>query len=192
MFQHENRESRIAEVPSIFWENAEYFPKDLETYYDNNLPLKQSLMFFNNYLNYKVFHYSSNPSIICGRDGWLFYNSSNIEGETINTISDYQGYPDFTAENKTTIINKLKRYRDICNQQNIPFHLMIIPNKEQVYEEYLPKGYGKITESARTPHLLKELQETNISVYYGKDTLMNAKTKDVVYYKTSFALRISA
>ncbi len=68
---------------------------------------------------------------VLGRFDWLFYNSSGC-------ISYYRGQSlldEETLAQRKALVEKLY---SICDERGIELHLMIFPNKEQVYSEYMP------------------------------------------------------
>lgn len=116
-------------------------------------------------------HVSSRPErVVIGKENWLFLGNNWNK-----TIDQYRG---FARPSEQEIEQKalfFKQMRDYCNEKRIPFILVIAPDKQSIYPEYLPAWVGKRSEFTRLNLMKKELEEQGISVVDLTETELKAK-----------------
>ncbi len=113
--------------------------------------------------------------VILGRSDWLFYSGNDsvsyYKGTNIIGKEQLEGY--------ASIVNHLQK---LCDERGIRLQLMIVPNKEQIYSEYMP-SYAVATPKKRTERLVEYLQEnSDCSIIYPIEEL-KAETP---YWQTYF------
>lgn len=112
-----------------------------------------------------------------GENGWLFYKSQ-VDGDP---IGDYEGtnyYND--SELKDILCNAIMTQEKI-EGKGIQFEILIAPNKENIYSEYMPDTYVHAEES-RTDILVKYLQANGVNVSYSKNEMLAQHLKTQLYY----------
>lgn len=81
--------------------------------------------------------------------------------------------------------DKLTNERNQFANYGIDFYILSIPNKSSVYPEYMPDTIERKDTTSRTDLLMKYLEEnTDLNVVDAKTTLVKAKKKKPVYYKS--------
>jgi len=188
----ENNENRaLKEMPAFSVFDISSYPSEFEAFFEDNLPFKNSLVLVNSYINYKVFKTSNSPNVIVGRDGWLFYKGAQNFGE--NPVADYQGSNLYTDAELEIIAENMQAAKEALESRGIKFTLLLIPNKERVYDKYMPASYGEAAQNNRMEQVadylvrntdirvvniteeLKEYAESpgNGRIYYKYDTHWN-------------------
>lgn len=188
----ENNENRaLKEMPAFSVFDISSYPSEFEAFFEDNLPFKNSLVLVNSYINYKVFKTSNSPNVIVGRDGWLFYKGAQNFGE--NPVADYQGSNLYTDAELEIIAENMQAAKEALESRGIKFALLLIPNKERVYDKYMPTSYGEAARNNRMEQVadylirntdirvvniteeLKEYAESpgNGRIYYKYDTHWN-------------------
>lgn len=114
--------------------------------------------------------------VLFGRDGWLYYVGEDslayYRGTNLLSEEKLQAYAELTA-----------RLQELCDERGIRLQLMVIPNKEQVYSEYMP-SYTLASEKKRVPLLVEYLrQNTSVNIIYPLEELQAAKADWQVYYR---------
>ena len=176
---YENREK--AEFPSLSLENYSAFSSDFESWFNDDIPFRNNLITLNSVIDYYIFDKSSNDSVIKGKDGWLFYNKV-ADGDP---MSCYYGTNLFSEDDLKQIADNCIKQRDFLEQQGKEFVVMIAPNKERIYSEYMPEQYGSPAEEYRALQVYDYIKEnTDIRVVYPYDELMRAKEVGDIYFKT--------
>lgn len=124
--------------------------------------------------------YIDSDQVLAGKGGWLFYKRAD-DG---TSLADYQGTSTFSDKTMEEIGESLKQQRDTFQEKGIRFVVMIIPNKEIVYEEYMPSTINRISEKTRCDKLYEYLtSNTDLEIVYPKSELMEAKQYNQLYYK---------
>jgi len=188
----ENNENRaLKEMPAFSVFDISSYPSEFEAFFEDNLPFKNSLVLVNSYINYKVFKTSNSPNVIVGRDGWLFYKGAQNFGE--NPVADYQGSNLYTDAELEIIAENMQAAKEALESRGIKFTLLLIHNKERVYDKYMPASYGEAAQNNRMEQVadylvrntdirvvniteeLKEYAESpgNGRIYYKYDTHWN-------------------
>ena len=179
---YENRQ--MSQMPHLSIDSYDSFSRDYESYYNDSLPFRNSLIELNSAIDYFGFDKSSNSKVIIGKDNWLFYDND----EDGKTIPNYLGQVMYTDAELQAIANNCINIRDTLKEQNIEFVLFIAPNKERVMSEYMPDRYGKPNKNYATLQLVNYLREnTDIRVVYPYDELIKAKDRlgdTNIWYKT--------
>lgn len=119
--------------------------------------------------------------VLFGNNGYLFHQNEN-DGTPLH---DYIGDNHFSKEELETIAADLVREKEWIEQNGSKFVLLLIPNKETMYPEWMPSYISRADETTRQDLLAAYLQEnTDIEVVYVKDTLMQNRERYPLYYKT--------
>lgn len=157
------------------------YPKSYENYFNDNFGLKNLLVRWNSYLNVKLLKQSPLETVTVGKDGWLFYSKERDE----NLIDVYRGVTLFNEEELEKIKKNLEGRRDWLKSQGIPYVLMVTPNKETIYGEYLPDNIKKISEETRLDQLLSYLEKnSDLKVIDIRKEMSSKKAEERLYDKT--------
>lgn len=125
--------------------------------------------------------YIESTQVMAGKEGWLFYKSES-DG---NPVWDYMGINHFTDDELAEIAGNLVRTRDYFASQGIEFMATCIPNKEIIYEEYMPDTIVRVNNVSRGEQMSEYITANTDLVYaYPKQALLEAKNQDLIYYKT--------
>jgi hypothetical protein len=113
-----------------------------------------------------------------GRDGWFFY-----AGE--NSLDYYRSTQPFTPEQLEQWRRGLERRRDWLAARGIRYLFAVMPNKETIYPEFMPRGYNRVRPQSRLDQLLGYLREhSSVPVLDVRASLRLAKGRERLYYHT--------
>jgi len=113
--------------------------------------------------------------VIFGKNNWLFYKGENT------SIQDYEGRNTYSTEEMQQMLNSVLKVQTVLETRGIKFALLVPPNKERVYYEYMPDDY-KYAEQSRTDKLIKYLSENGVNAISSKRELIAGKKDYQVYY----------
>lgn len=117
-----------------------------------------------------------NENTIVGRFNWLFFAGNN-------SISYYKGSNLLSDESLQKYAEMTNHLKELCDARGIELYLMFMPNKEQVYSEYLPTIEVE-DEYKRTQRLVDYLNtNTSVPVVYPLEELKAADAYWQVYCK---------
>ena len=135
-------------------------PEDIDPYDDTvEFPIKQL-----------------SDKVILGQSDWMYLNSLNIsyyKGTNIfKTDDEYEDY-----------IRNIGMLNDICNEKGKQLIILVCPEKEEIYSEYMPTM--QIKDEEELPIKIgKYIEEhTDINYLYPKDAIYSEKEKYRLYKK---------
>ena len=182
--QNENDEQKNADETQEY-ENNKGFMESLQDSiedFSSDLVLQEEAANFNSSLISALADdaYIDSDQVLAGKGGWLFYKRAD-DG---TSMGDYQGTSGFSEKKMKSIMDQLIQQRDAFAEKGIRFVVMIIPNKEIIYSEYMPSIVYRTSEITRCDLLYEYLTEnSDLEIVYPKAELLAAKTSYQVYYK---------
>ena len=162
--QLEKRE--LAAAPKII-ENGSIntsFSEQAEAWYNDRLPFRAKLLQGAGFIKSEVFKAPA-ANVIQGSDGWLFFEGSSADYMDTNALSDYQL--------KSTAVT-LSLTEENVKAKNGKFLFVPMPNKAEVYDEYMPINYLKAEENNYS-RLLALLKAEGVSVLDMKSVMRENK-----------------
>lgn len=125
--------------------------------------------------------YMESTQVLLGKNNWLFYKTE-LDG---HPLWDYMGINHFTDEELAAIAANLVSMRDGFNERGVDFYVTALPNKEIIYEEYMPDTVARVDEVSRAEQLADYIWDNTDLVYvYPKQALLDAKAEGQIYYQT--------
>jgi alginate O-acetyltransferase complex protein AlgJ len=162
--------------------------KDAQRYSDRWLDFFRDHFGFRNTLIHAVaetqvhgFVADTNGNVIIGKNGWLFFRP---DGD--HNLIAYRGLNPFSEDELTAWQNFLERRNAWLASKGIPFLVVIPPDKQTIYPEFLPLGYEKLRAESRLDQLIARLLQTHSPVHLIdlRPSLMAAKPTALLYHKT--------
>lgn len=180
--QNENR----AAFPEFKLSNPIHFIKSFKTYYLDNFGSKKILA--NSYIKFKTETLNENPipnRVLKGKEDWLFLGNHYND-----VLKKSFGHDTFTNKELEQTIYFFKELKNYFNSKNIAFYVVVPPDKNRIYQEFLPytlkqkktqleilKNELKINAGIEVIDLLKPLlskkEESSRYLYYKQDTHWN-------------------
>ena len=125
--------------------------------------------------------YMESTQVLLGKNNWLFYKTEP-DG---HPLWDYMGINHFTDDELAAIAANLVSMRDGFNALGVDFYVTALPNKEIIYEEYMPDTVARVDEVSRAEQLADYIWDNTDLVYvYPKQALLDAKAEGQIYYQT--------
>ena len=125
--------------------------------------------------------YIESTQVLAGKDNYLFYKTT-IDGFP---IYDYMGINHFTEEELAQIHANLTGMRDAFEQMGIDFYVVGLPNKESVYEQYMPDTISRVNTVTRADQVAEYLwNNSDVTFIYPKQELIDTGKEKQLYYKT--------
>lgn len=125
--------------------------------------------------------YMESTQVLLGKNNWLFYKTE-LDG---HPLWDYMGINHFTDDELAAIAANLVSMRDGFNERGVDFYVIALPNKEIIYEEYMPDTVARVDTVSRAEQLADYIWDNTDLVYvYPKQALLDAKAEGQIYYQT--------
>ena len=133
MQQDGTKENRtLAEKPALRTEDGSLnrsFFSDAEAWFSDRFALRRQLVSGYGTLTKTLFATSSEPDVLVGKDGWLFY---------ADTLPDLLGENRLTEAELRHTVRTLELMRGYCTAHGAELIFACAPNKGSIYPEYLP------------------------------------------------------
>lgn len=182
----ETTENRaLSEKPELTLANISSYPEEYEEYYNDHLAFKSQLVNLRSLIDYKLLDVVDSEKVLLGKDNWLFYKSAGVEElADEQPIADYQGINKYTEEEMQGIMQNIKDVDEWLENRNIEFSILICPNKEHIYSEYLPNSILQIEDECKADALVNYLEvNTDVPIIYPLSELEDNKYSYQLYYK---------
>lgn len=182
--QIDNTERRkLSPIPTLSLQELSSFPKKFEDFFRDNFGFRNLMI--KAYSTIKLQLLNSTPNyergfrVIIGKNGWLFLNP--VPGDH---LKNFYKNVDFTPTQLAAVKNYLEEDKRKLAEKNIPYFVVIVPDKEAVYTEYYPYPNQIIT-SRRLDQLVSYLANNSTVDFLDlRQPLINAKDKFPAYYHT--------
>jgi alginate O-acetyltransferase complex protein AlgJ len=180
----ENTENReLAQAPAGHYGSLAEFTEGWESYLVDNFGFRPYLIRWFSLLKLTLLGVSPVPSVILGKDSWLFYYSEALADG--NTINDFRGTIPLSQAELVRLQEQLEANQRAFARRNIPYLVAIVPNKNTIYSEYLPDNIRKFRSTTRLDQLMGHMrQHSRVKILDLREALFKAKSKYPVYLKT--------
>ena len=171
---YENR--NLKEKPNFTINN---YTKEYEDYFNDHLPFRNNIIYLKRYLDYYIFNDLIDNNAILGKESNLFIKADGI-------VDDFVGNYYFNDKELEIVKDNLLYVRDKLRKSGIDFVLMICPDKNFIYSEYMPDYIKRKTEFNSSDKFIEYIKNnTDIKIVYPKQELLKYKDKYILYYKYS-------
>lgn len=151
-----------------------HFPRDYENYYNDTFAGRKKLLKKYGKIQYRLG--IDNGITIQGQKGWAFYDSAKVPDGY--TLIDYFGEVRFDDDELQKMASGVEKAREFYAKQGIDYLIVVAPNKEAMYAEYMPERLQKQRKSSnsRMDLAVEYLQKhTKVKIINFKNALMQAK-----------------
>jgi hypothetical protein len=124
-------------------------------------------------LNETLFGVSGEEQVIIGRAGFLFFSE---------TLPAYTNRDMLSDEQLNELADSIARLSEALASRSVGFMLIVAPNKNAIYPEYMPYNYRPAVESSLARGLLDALAARNINAPDTLSLLSGHKTDGWLYY----------
>lgn len=153
------------------------FPRRFERYWNDSFAFRWYLIRAHS-LAKLALGVSPSPKALVGQDGFLFY-----AGE--QSVDYFRNVKPFTAAELTHWREDLEERRDWLAARGIRYLVVVAPDKETIYPEFMPPALRPVRTESRLDQLLADLRvRSKVDVVDLRPSLMRAKAGGRVYHKT--------
>lgn len=168
----------LASFPTISAGSFEQYPRDMEHYINDHAAFRNQFLSLNAALNLNLFDYPDSQDVIKGTDGWYFFAGGS-------SLMDCLGLGQFSEDNLAYINSCIQKTAAYFRSQGIEFLVVLPPNKEDIYREYLPSCYKQVTPISKGQGLSSYLFAQNDTIPIIDPRFYFKSQKNYMwYYKT--------
>ena len=136
-----------------------------------------------NVYEYRVFNNVLTSELISGDNGFLFDVGENEHG--YNYLDDYTGNMVLSAEQLDFLHKYIEIRRTAYGNFGSEYVLVVMPNAQTVYSEYMPEYLGSISSDSMLLQLDRYLEEQGFLNFINlTDAMIEGKTRGQVYNNT--------
>lgn len=174
----ENRRMATWPEGSLILNSFSDYAAGFEKYYGDSFGMRDALIQWNNKLRLLLFSESPISGVRLGREGWLFYGA---EWE----LEEYENVMPYTA-GELERIRKIQDDRRLwLERRGIKLFILVAPDKETIYSEYLPPGLHRIGRESRLDQVGNYFRSgSEIEFVDPRAPLFQAKAARRLYHRT--------
>jgi alginate O-acetyltransferase complex protein AlgJ len=162
-----------------------HYPERLSAYFNDNFGFRNALLSFGSRVMFALGVPSTHPSVVVGRDGWLFYTDFEDLGRA--TMKDFRGRMPFAPDELAQIRQNAEVTGRALSRCGVRLVLWLVPNKQSIYGEYL-SGFKEAKVGRRLDQVLEALRDVKgLLVVAARRQLLAAKARFEgrdLYYRT--------
>jgi len=175
---------KLTALPLLSFEkqNLISYPTRFEAYFKDQFGFRDTLIFFRNYIIFKLLKKSPVPSVIIGKEGWLFYKTDTFG---ISLSDDFRGLIRLTHLQLEAMRIHLETKRNWLASKGIKYLYVAVPNKQSIYPEYMPNYLNKVRDATQYDQLFEYMnQNSDLHILDLRKILLESKAKIPLYYRT--------
>jgi hypothetical protein len=154
------------------------FPARFERFYADAFGFRRTLLRWNSIVRTRWLGVSPSERVAIGQDGWLYYAGGGA-------LEDDEGLRPFGPEELDGWQRALEARREWLAAHGIHHLVVIAPNTQSVYPEYLPRAHGDVGRPSRLDQLMERVRAGSpLDVIDLRETLRQARTRERVYQRT--------
>lgn len=153
------------------------FPASYSSYFDDHYLLHQQQVDVLNLVRFHLLHETTFPNVLIGKQDWLYYTGEN-------NIAEFECVIPFTSKELRAVRSRVLDWNEQLEEGGIRFYIVIAPNKETIYPQYLPDRIKPGVNACRIDQVMRELQTTQLSVLDLRAAMQTAALNSQVYYRT--------
>ncbi|MBQ9271286.1 MAG: hypothetical protein IJ218_03375 [Alphaproteobacteria bacterium] len=167
----ENR--MLAQYPHMFEKTLNLnYGKQFEQWYNDRFLGRESAIDIYSTITRKINNiYENGRALWIKSNNWMFHKGELQQKELSN-------------EEILEIANQVNKLNEFCLENNIKMYMLIVPSKESIYCEFLPKDYQKIMVNNKINDYVNNLiRHFKVPTVYPYEELRQASQKDFVFFK---------
>lgn len=136
-----------------------------------------------NEYRYRLFGVVDHPNVIGGKEGFLFEIENEENG--YNYIEDYTGKSTFSESESLAILRTLRARRAGYAQRGAQYFVVVLPNAQSVYDEYMPDYLGTISTATRLSALETFLLDNDFDHFLNATEVLDACRGEGLLYNNT-------
>jgi len=147
-------------------------------YFGDHFGLRQQLIDAHARVAWRVLHVVPSPTVIKGRDGWLFYADDSA-------LEDYESATPLDEGDLAAWRDTLVGIRDSLRARGVAYVFVLAPDKHVLYPEYMPAAIHRLHGEHRMDQLLEYLRaHSDLAVVDLRAPLGAQKSRERIFHLT--------
>ena len=185
LFAHRVGEQRVSETenrmlssyPSLVIDGKwnPFFPKEFETWLQDNLRGRTVMVELFSTLQYNLFDRVVKSDVLQGKNGWLFYKDDN-------SIREYQHLNLLSEETANAYAVKMQELSGYLQERGIAFYYLQCFDKESIYPDEYAQGVYQIGSFSRADQILDILRsDTEVNTISVKERMKQLSDEQIYF-----------
>jgi hypothetical protein len=173
-----NAENRtLAQEPSFDLMALSKFPAAYENYFNDHFGLRNWFIRVYYTVRLTLLRETVFKSIVIGKNNWLFYTDEH-------NIDYYQCSNPLSDKRLATIQQSLDTTKHLLNERGMTFLVVMVPNKEEIYPEFLPDYIQRIGDRCQLDQISDYMRlNGETSLIDLRQSLLNANEEHLIYHQ---------
>jgi alginate O-acetyltransferase complex protein AlgJ len=156
------------------------FRDGVSKFIGDNFGLRAEFVKLNVLIHYWI-GVSSIPAVVVGKNGWIFLKND------YGIFDQFRALDRFTDAGLDSWIDAMEQYQQWLAVQGIAFMVVVVPNQQTVYPEYMPGYANRVSPETRLDQLSRRLRERNSKLVLVdlRSTMWAARKNGLLYYQYS-------
>jgi hypothetical protein len=151
------------------------FRAKFEAYYNDQFGFRKRLIHWLALLKVKGLGITASPGVILGDNGWLYLANDFA-------LESYRATRPYTPRQLEGYERILECRRDWLAQRGIRYLVVILPHKDTVYPEFMPKAYNKLNLRSRFDQLWDHMKtHSSVRIVDVREDMQRARTRELLY-----------
>ncbi|MCW5893553.1 MAG: hypothetical protein KIT14_23810 [bacterium] len=176
-FMAENRRPEPPPTFALDLDTLAQFPAAFERWFGDRFGLRDVLVRLHARLLVQGLRVSPSPSVVLGRDGWMYL-------ATDYTMIDYRRLAPFPRPLLTRWVESLEGADRWLRARGSRLVVVIAPNGQTIYPEYVPRSYNRLHRPSRLGQLARHLASSPVEFVDLRRLLRDAKARERVWHMT--------
>ena len=174
--EEEGTENRTKfQKPVFVKDSVEKYAKDYDSYYTDNFNLRNNFIRTLNKFEFSFFDSSPIPDeVVVGKHGWFYLK---------NCAPNYKGLNLFSEKEMIAYKAELITRTKWAAERGIKYYVAVVPNKMNIYPEYLPNQIIKVSEKTRYDQIVALDSSPFINVIDVRENLLKHKNEGYYLYQ---------
>lgn len=146
--------------------------------YENNF--NGRFLLVNGYIKLKKLIPDNSPlpqKVLIGKEGYYYLVN-------YNSMDDYRNVSRWEKDEMENLVTKLESNQKMLDSLHIPYIIVVVPEKQQIYPEYLPDNISKIQGLSRFEQFKNYIQTNNSSLnVIDLSTVLHLNKSKKLYFK---------
>lgn len=154
------------------------FPKRFERYWNDSFGFRRLLIRWHSLAKIAL-GVSPSPKALIGKEGFLFYTHER-------SLDYFRGIAPFTPAELGRWQRSLESREAWLRAHGSRFLVVVAPNKETIYPEFMPDVYRPLRPDSRLDQLLEHLRsrQSPVEILDLREPLRRAKASGLIYHRT--------
>lgn len=145
--------------------------------WEDHIYKKEQLSKIDSVITYLSTGRITSSQVMLGKERWLFYKGKTDS----DPIADYEGTNRYSENDMQEILSTALSTQKAIEKRGSKFVILVPPNKENIYTEYMPDTYQH-AEISSTDILSDYLKQGGVNIVSPKESLFENRLAGQVYY----------